>query len=159
MKKLINIFLIIIIFGFTFINQKVYSQCIIAENGDKISVKIILDTANFELDTIISKFMNCESNLDVESKLFTSLKLENQQKAKLCMYNLTYDTIYYYSIEKKFVNWKITSYNETFGRIILDSQEITFSERSGCSNFHIKFYNPKTDEDDDNILWIKVWKE
>jgi hypothetical protein len=135
------------------------SQCIKTENGDEMSIKLILNSNTYVEDYIVENLMDCDENIDITKGLFTYLELTDNEFASIFFYNGTKDTVYYYSIEKMTFNWRVKSNAEEFGHILLDGEEITFSFKSGCTFFHIKLYNPKDDEDDNNNIWFKVWKE
>lgn len=134
-------------------------QCVETENGDSISIKLIIDSDFYEEDYIKESFLDCENCLKLKDKSFTEVEMEQNTISTLYFYNITYDTIYSYEIEKKSINWKIKSYENNFSHIILDGDDIVFSFQTGCTIFHAKFYNPKDDEADENFLWLKTWKD
>jgi len=124
-----------------------------------MSIQIIMKSSTISEDSVLEMLANCDNNLNIENKLFTPVELLTGETASVYFYNKTKDTTYYYTVEKKTFNWRTTSFEETFGHILLDEEEIVYSFKSGCTFFHVKIYNPNTTEDTNNTIWIKTWSE
>jgi len=156
MKK---ICFVISFFILIFVSKNSLSQCFKAKNGDEISIKILKFAQTDKIIDSLDFYKKCEASLDTTTVNYYAVDCEMDSNNVVVFYNITANLTYYYVVESTIFAKKVKSFEEDFKHLLLDDQDVVFSFKSGCTIFHVKFYNPNSEQDNDMSVWIKIWAD